>query len=443
MIFEPKIDVRWQGTLGCGSRRCLAGVVETLGKQGNSARVQKALGAAVGTFGGALVSNGWAGSAFMAVFTAVEALRSSGALGRVVAEATTAEADAGADGLLEVEDYSIHHDPPANAQGSKGLEVHLDEGGAGPVSGCKTVRHAHHLVPRKFSNSSGFQEGLLNCGVGCLLIHFEEADPWQDLLLLADLHSIQLAGQGGCNLRDGVRIAGMEDQLPLGAQGGPNALGESVSSADCFQHLPWVSLRVGSFRLLPFGWSRSRQGGGRLLGRESSRSRSGGLDWVSLGAGFIAGRSRAGLSAAASSLGLVGLLNFVQLCEGLEGVSEVLYIGSEGLDHFSPRGDVAYQVLMQGFQGRMVNGAQDAAVAVESKIITYETCVYQYDQETKHQSSQLIERGELKLKKATFAKSKVKTLLATFSILMVLFTMNLFLLDVQLIKQFNLEIMKL
>ncbi|UYV76696.1 K02A2.6-like, partial [Cordylochernes scorpioides] len=178
--------------------------------------LMKALGAAVGTFGGALVSNGWAGSAFMAVFTAVEALRSSGALGRVVAEATTAEADAGADGLLEVEDYSIHHDPPANAQGSKGLEVHLDEGGAGPVSGCRTVRHAHHLVPRKFSNSSGFQEGLLNCGVGCLLIHFEEADPWQDLLLLADLHSIQLAGQGGCNLRDGVRIAGMEDQLPLG-----------------------------------------------------------------------------------------------------------------------------------------------------------------------------------------------------------------------------------
>ncbi|UYV69307.1 K02A2.6-like [Cordylochernes scorpioides] len=113
---------------------------------------RKALGAEVGTFGGALVSNGLAGAAFMAVLTAVEALRSSGALGRVVAEATTAEADAGADGLLEVEDYSINHDSPANAQGSKGLEVHLDEGGAGPASGCRTVRHAHHLVPRKVSS---------------------------------------------------------------------------------------------------------------------------------------------------------------------------------------------------------------------------------------------------------------------------------------------------
>ncbi|UYV82193.1 hypothetical protein LAZ67_21001311 [Cordylochernes scorpioides] len=109
--------------------------------------IRKALGTSVGTFGSALVGNGWAGAAFMAVFTAVEALWSSGTLRRVVTEATTAEADSGADGILEIEDYSINYDPPARAQGSKGLDVHLDEGGAGPVSGCRTVRHAHHLVP--------------------------------------------------------------------------------------------------------------------------------------------------------------------------------------------------------------------------------------------------------------------------------------------------------
>ncbi|UYV69145.1 hypothetical protein LAZ67_6002586 [Cordylochernes scorpioides] len=49
------------------------------------------------------------------------------------------------------------------------------------------------------------------------------------------------------------------------------------------------------------------------------------------------------------------------------------------------------------------------------KIITgYETWVYQYDPETKRQSSQWIERGEPKPKKARFTKSKVMTLLVTF-----------------------------
>ncbi|UYV69540.1 hypothetical protein LAZ67_6003928 [Cordylochernes scorpioides] len=49
------------------------------------------------------------------------------------------------------------------------------------------------------------------------------------------------------------------------------------------------------------------------------------------------------------------------------------------------------------------------------KIITGdETWVYQYDPETKRQSSQWIERGEPKPKKARFTKSKVKTLLVTF-----------------------------
>ncbi|UYV83427.1 hypothetical protein LAZ67_23000974, partial [Cordylochernes scorpioides] len=48
------------------------------------------------------------------------------------------------------------------------------------------------------------------------------------------------------------------------------------------------------------------------------------------------------------------------------------------------------------------------------KIITGdETWVYQYDPETKRQSSQWIERGEPKPKKARFTKSKVKTLLVT------------------------------
>ncbi|UYV62145.1 K02A2.6-like [Cordylochernes scorpioides] len=71
------------------------------------------------------------------------------------------------------------------------------------------------------------------------------------------------------------------------------------------------------------------------------------------------------------------------------------------------------------------------------KIITGdETWVYQYDPETKRQSSQWIERGEPKPKKARFTKSKVKTLLLHFLILMVWFTMNLFLSDVQLIKRF-------
>ncbi|UYV72698.1 RPL38, partial [Cordylochernes scorpioides] len=64
----------------------------------------------------------------------------------------------------------------------------------------------------------GFQERLLNGGVGCFLIHFEEADARQDLLLLADLHTIQLLGQGGGNSWDGVGVAGVEDQLPLGSQ---------------------------------------------------------------------------------------------------------------------------------------------------------------------------------------------------------------------------------
>ncbi|UYV71504.1 hypothetical protein LAZ67_8003523 [Cordylochernes scorpioides] len=49
------------------------------------------------------------------------------------------------------------------------------------------------------------------------------------------------------------------------------------------------------------------------------------------------------------------------------------------------------------------------------KIITGdETWVYQYDTETKRQSSQWIERGEPKPKKARFTKSKVNTLLVTF-----------------------------
>ncbi|UYV65407.1 hypothetical protein LAZ67_3004276 [Cordylochernes scorpioides] len=49
------------------------------------------------------------------------------------------------------------------------------------------------------------------------------------------------------------------------------------------------------------------------------------------------------------------------------------------------------------------------------KIITGdETWVYQYDPETKRQSSQWIERGKPKPKKARLTKSKVKTLLVTF-----------------------------
>ncbi|UYV69543.1 hypothetical protein LAZ67_6003931 [Cordylochernes scorpioides] len=49
------------------------------------------------------------------------------------------------------------------------------------------------------------------------------------------------------------------------------------------------------------------------------------------------------------------------------------------------------------------------------KIITGdETWVYQYDPETKRQSSQWIERGEPKPKKARLTNSKVKTLLVTF-----------------------------
>ncbi|UYV68001.1 hypothetical protein LAZ67_5002755 [Cordylochernes scorpioides] len=49
------------------------------------------------------------------------------------------------------------------------------------------------------------------------------------------------------------------------------------------------------------------------------------------------------------------------------------------------------------------------------KIITgNETWVYQYDPETKRQSSQWIERGEPKPKKARFTKYKVKSLLVTF-----------------------------
>ncbi|UYV80648.1 hypothetical protein LAZ67_19001219 [Cordylochernes scorpioides] len=49
------------------------------------------------------------------------------------------------------------------------------------------------------------------------------------------------------------------------------------------------------------------------------------------------------------------------------------------------------------------------------KIITgNETWVYQYDPVTKRQSSQWIEKGEPKPKKARFTKSKVKTLLVTF-----------------------------
>ncbi|UYV82503.1 hypothetical protein LAZ67_21002595 [Cordylochernes scorpioides] len=52
---------------------------------------------------------------------------------------------------------------------------------------------------------------------------------------------------------------------------------------------------------------------------------------------------------------------------------------------------------------------------MDEKIITGdETWVYQYDPETKRQSSKWIERGEPKPKKARFTKSKVKTLLVTF-----------------------------
>ncbi|UYV75725.1 hypothetical protein LAZ67_13001152 [Cordylochernes scorpioides] len=205
----------WQGILVSGSGGVIAGVEEA----------GETLGTAVDALGSALVGNEGAGADFMAAFTAVEALRSSGAVGRVVTEATTGEADSGADGLLEVEDYSIHNDPLAIAQGSEGLEVHFDEGGAGPVSGCRTVRHAHHLVPRELADSRGFQERLFNGGVGCFLIHFEKADARQDLLLLANLHAIQLVGQGGGNSWDGIGVAGVEDKLTFGSQGGPNALG--------------------------------------------------------------------------------------------------------------------------------------------------------------------------------------------------------------------------
>ncbi|UYV67568.1 hypothetical protein LAZ67_5001242 [Cordylochernes scorpioides] len=62
------------------------------------------------------------------------------------------------------------------------------------------------------------------------------------------------------------------------------------------------------------------------------------------------------------------------------------------------------------------------------KIITGgETWVYQYDPETKRQSSQWIERGEPKPKKARFKIQRY--CLLHFLILMVWFTMNLFLSD--------------
>ncbi|UYV65072.1 hypothetical protein LAZ67_3003045 [Cordylochernes scorpioides] len=52
---------------------------------------------------------------------------------------------------------------------------------------------------------------------------------------------------------------------------------------------------------------------------------------------------------------------------------------------------------------------------MDAKIIPGdETWLYQYDPETKRQSSQWIERGEPKPKKARFTNSKVKTLLVTF-----------------------------
>ncbi|UYV74149.1 hypothetical protein LAZ67_11002251 [Cordylochernes scorpioides] len=231
---ESKNASWWQGILGSGSGGVIAGGGGSWRGQGNSALmgekpgwrpVEEALGTAVGALGSAPVGSGGAGTAFMAAFTAVEALGISGALGRVVAEATTAEADSCADGLLEVEDHSIHHDPSAIAQSSEGVEVHLDEGGAGPISGCRTVRHAHHLVPRELADSRSFQQRLFNGGVGCFLIHFEEAYARQDHLLLANLHAIQLVGQGGGDSWDGIGVAGVEDKLPFGSQGGPNALG--------------------------------------------------------------------------------------------------------------------------------------------------------------------------------------------------------------------------
>ncbi|UYV72680.1 hypothetical protein LAZ67_10000284 [Cordylochernes scorpioides] len=71
------------------------------------------------------------------------------------------------------------------------------------------------------------------------------------------------------------------------------------------------------------------------------------------------------------------------------------------------------------------------------KIITGdETWVYQYDPETKRQSSQWIERGEPNPKRQDLQNPKSRHCLLHFFILMVWFTMNLFLSDVQLIKRF-------
>ncbi|UYV67064.1 hypothetical protein LAZ67_4003793 [Cordylochernes scorpioides] len=59
------------------------------------------------------------------------------------------------------------------------------------------------------------------------------------------------------------------------------------------------------------------------------------------------------------------------------------------------------------------------------KIITGdETWMYQYEPETKRQSSQWIERGEPKPKKARFTKSKVKTLLVIFFDICYVFTFS-------------------
>ncbi|UYV81186.1 hypothetical protein LAZ67_20000260 [Cordylochernes scorpioides] len=85
---------------------------------------------------------------------------------------------------------------------------------------------------------------------------------------------------------------------------------------------------------------------------------------------------------------------------------------SVGLCHQIVTKDLDMIRMSSKFVPRILTGTKGEWM---QKIITRdETWVYQYDPETKRQSSQWIERGEPKPKKARFAKSKVKTLLVTF-----------------------------
>ncbi|UYV69367.1 hypothetical protein LAZ67_6003336, partial [Cordylochernes scorpioides] len=263
----------------------------------------------------------WTASALVVTRSAVEAGdRSLGAPIGVVAVATAAVADA--DRLLVVQDHLVHNDPAASSNGLVGSQVQLNEGRAGAISGRRSVCHSDRLVSRKLAEGIGGEESLDNVLIRGFRFHVEEADSWEELPQFPDFQALELVVQGRADGRNDLCSAGAQHQFSPGAQRRPDALGQSVGSADSFEDVPWVSLRVicnnhdVGRRFLPIegGFGNGRLGGAgrcRLAGTSGLVLLAGGFDasdcflLVRAGSGFLGAGAATGTAAGAEMAGLM------------------------------------------------------------------------------------------------------------------------------------------